>query len=288
IAVQTGLASWPSKSHAGTESYLSGLPSMIKTKIKEFLNPEKHALLLCYLWILTSLILFTLFRIEHSRYMLPVSPAIAMILAHFFARLEKSENGFDGGIFKVPFLLTIILYLALAAAFAWILVLVSPSLPVPLRVVAFPVFLTIGTVLLILFYLHRRGTRAIIFLSLFHVIVMSSFSGDILPFFNQYPMKAFAREILHHGNGNEPIAVYRLGNNRARLGVMTGQPVYLLSAPSEIAHFAESHKKYYLVMREADWKEEFKDLPLEFLKSDRMWKREKMKKGRLQSVLLGL
>ena len=101
-------------------------------------------------------------------------------------------------------------------------------------------------------------------------------------------MKSFAREILHHGNGNEPVAVYRLGNNRARLGVLTGQPVYLLSAPSEITHFAESHKKYYLVMREADWKEEFKNLPLEFLKSDRMWKREKMKKDRLQSVLLGL
>ncbi|HAK38320.1 MAG TPA: phospholipid carrier-dependent glycosyltransferase, partial [Nitrospina sp.] len=52
------------------------LPETLKIRFTELREKDHQPFLFCLAWILGPLLLFTLFRIEHSRYMLSISPAI--------------------------------------------------------------------------------------------------------------------------------------------------------------------------------------------------------------------
>ena len=62
-------------------TYFFSKPSICFQNLKK--NNNQY-FLFCLIWIAIPLIIFTLFRIEHSRYMLPICPAIAMITANYF------------------------------------------------------------------------------------------------------------------------------------------------------------------------------------------------------------
>ena len=88
---------------------------MIRLKnIKHLFDKENFSSAFCYLWIGVCLILFTLLRVKHSRYMLPCCPAIAILTAKIFAEAENIplKSKFTG--FKISIFLTIFFFLGVS------------------------------------------------------------------------------------------------------------------------------------------------------------------------------
>jgi hypothetical protein len=82
-------------------------------------------------------------------------------------------------------------------------------------------------------------------------------------------MKKFANYI-NQENFKGPIAVYKLGNNRARLGVLTGRPVAMLHYKTEIRKFLETNQKIYLVIKKSDWEKEISNSEMKILDTDQV------------------
>ena len=99
-------------------------------------------------------------------------------------------------------------------------------------------------------------------------------------------MKLFADKILSDPQNNKHIGIYQLGNHRARIGVMTGLPAIYLKDPTELKLFIKSKKIAYIVMREKEWGGNFHNLPVTSQAVDTGWKKPRMTKVKIQSLLM--
>ncbi|GJL79626.1 MAG: dolichyl-phosphate-mannose--protein mannosyltransferase [Nitrospinaceae bacterium] len=263
---------------------IATLTANFKTRILNFFDKENYALLFCFLWIFIPILLFTAFRIEHSRYLLPTSPAMALILGHYFTRLAISDRGFKRPVFKIPFYLTLFIFFLLTLAVAAGVILMQSDTSVPFRIMFLPLFLAAGPSIMILMFIARRRIALIVTLAAFQTLSLSFIHGDAIPFFNRYPMKKFAQEIIQTRTGNEIVGVFQLGSHQARVGVLTGQTAKFIFLPEWVRDFVNDNEKFYLIMKESEWKEKFNDLDLVLRSSDTIWKKRRIDKDFLRKL----
>ena len=140
---------------------------------------------------------------------------------------------------------------------------------------------------LFFYYKLKKYFPMIISLSCLQVIILTTLSGDVLSYFNRYPMKVFANKISSDSQSNKHIGLYELGNHRARIGVMTGLPAILLKNPDELKQFIKSKENVYVVMRQTEWEKNFFELRAKVLAVDSGWKKLNISKAEVQSILLG-
>ena len=284
LAVYTGLAEFTSTARRGLGKYFSSLPKNIQNQLFRIVDKDHHALLFCFLWIVVPLLVFTVFRIEHSRYLLPATPAVALILGHFFTGLINSPAGLQRPLFKIPFFLTVSLFLLLTVVCAAGILIFEAIAHAPFRVMFFPLLLGTGSAVLILMFMLKRRMELILMLAVFQTFSLAFIHGDLIPYFNQYPMKKFAHEIAKKGTGEERIGVYHLGSHQARMGILTGQYSKFIFTPEGLRDFSNTDKKVFVVLRETDWQEKFSDLPLTRLSEDRIWKKRRVDKTFLREL----
>ena len=285
LAVRFGFTSIIPSETSSEKRYFASLPGKLKIRYRELTEEDNQPFLFCVLWILGPLLLFTLFRIEHSRYMLPVSPAIAMITAHFLSQLIDSPNSFQQRIFKIPFYLTIIFYFLIITVTGAAVLALNPAFPVS---IALMVQSTLGLcmpALIFLLYKSRKYFPMTIALAVIQIIILTSLSGDALSFFNRHPMKAFSMQILADPQTDKRIGLYQLGSHRARMGVLTGLPSLNLNNPEEVTRFIQSGKNIYIVMRQSDWQNKFSDLHLVLQSTDSGWKKSHMDQDKINKLL---
>ena len=234
---------------AGFFERIKELRKNIFKHIKQLFNEENFSLAICYLWIGVCLVLFTLLRVKHSRYMLPCCPAVAILTAKMFAEAEKDTFKSKLLSFKFPIFSTIFIFIGFSIlAGSGLFVLGSSNL----EVYILPALLMFCAFSLIGFYRFKVFGKMIPLMALVLSVSFASLSGDIIPFVNRYPMKKFANHI------NEkiikvPIAIYKLGSHRARLGVLTGRTVITLRSPRELEEFLGANQEAYLVIKKVDW-----------------------------------
>ena len=267
------------------ENNFLSLSKKMKVWRSNITKKNNQAFLFCTLWILCPLLLFTLFRIEHSRYMLPVSAPIAIITAHFFSQLIDSSSGFQNKIFKIPFYLSLIFYLLIAMLTVMGIFFLHPSFSAPTGLIVLSVFSIFGSVLLFILYRSKKYFISIIALSIIQIITLTSLSGNSLSFFNRYPMKKFANHILASPQSAKRIGLYRLGNHRARMGVMTGLPSIYLNNPEELQLFIEAKSNVYVVMRLFDFESDLYTLPMDIIATDIGWKKLRIGKAEIELLL---
>jgi len=267
------------------KSYFLFLLEKLKVWYGNTTHKYNRGFLFSIIWLLFPLILFTLFRIEHSRYMLPVSAPITMITAHFFSQLTYSSNGFQGTIFKIPFYLTLIFYFLISALTIIGILILFPHFTPPTALIIFSVLSLFGPILLFILYKLKRIFPSIVVLSITQIIILTSLSGNSLSFFNRYPMKLFANKILSDPQNNKHIGLYQLGNHRARIGTMTGLPSIYLNDPEELKFFIKTKNNVYIIMRQSDWESEFHNLPMTITATDNGWKKLLVSKDRIEAIL---
>ena len=114
-------------------------------------------------------------------------------------------------------------------------------------------------------------------------LTFSSLSGDVLPFVNRYPMKKFA-EHINQEKISGPIAIYKLGNHRARLGVLTGRTVITLHSLQHAKNFLRTNQKKYLVIKKTDWEKEFSNPEMKIIKTDQIRSQTKIKSTEIKNL----
>ena len=285
LAVKIGPTLATPTSLSSTKSCFLLLSEKLKVWHGYITQKDNQSFLFSVIWVMWPLILFTLFRIEHSRYMLPVSAPIAMITAHFLSQLIETPRNFQRKTFKVPFYLTAIFYI-LIVTLTWtgILFFLPFSQP-PVGLLSLSTLSTFGLIFLFLFYKTKKYFSMIIALSIIQIITLTSLSGNSLSFFNRYPMKKFANQILADSQVEKRIGLYQLGNHRARMGVMTGLPSIYLNNPEELKLFIETQNNVYIVMRQSDWQSEFRNLPITITATDTGWGKKPIDKEEIELLL---
>ena len=285
LAVKIGPTLATPTSLSSTKSCFLLLSEKLKVWHGYITQKDNQSFLFSVIWVMWPLILFTLFRIEHSRYMLPVSAPIAMITAHFLSQLIETPRNFQRKTFKVPFYLTVIFYI-LIVTLTWtgILFFLPFSQP-PVGLLFLTTLSTFGLIILFQFYKAKKYFSMIIALSIIQIITLTSLSGNSLSFFNRYPMKKFANQILADSQVEKRIGLYQLGNHRARMGVMTGLPSIYLNNPEELKLFIETQNNVYIVMRQSDWQSEFRNLPITITATDTGWGKKSLDKEEIELLL---
>ena len=260
----------------------------LKTLYLEMSPKDNQAFLLTILWVIVPLILFTLFRIEHSRYMLVATPAIAMIVAHFLSQLLISPDKFHHKSFKIPFYLTIIFYIFILGLIGIGTFILHPIYSAPFGLITLYILVLAGLILLLLLYKCRKYFPMIVTMSIIQITTLTLINGNTLSLFNRYPMKSFANKILSDSQTKKRIGLYKLGNHRARMGVMTALPSIDLKNPEELKLFIKPRGIAYVVMREVDWKNEFYNLPMSIKATDTGWMKSRANKEVIRSFLNNL
>lgn len=269
IFIQFGIYSHSFSSTPGVWAYFRLVPQSIKIHLKLLFVKENESVLLCYVWILVCLILFTLIRTEHSRYMLPASPAVAILVAKFFVDMESKE-GLNWLGYKIPVALTCFI-LFLAAFLSGVMLCLSDLIyQVPMQSLILPAVFLAGGMGVFQFNKKRQCGRLVFAISFCLIVTFSLLSGEILPHASRYPMKSFSERILS-SKFSGPIAVYRLGNNRAKLGVLTGKRVVILYTPDQLKQFLATDAQVMVVMREERLRQAFHGLPLKVVAEDDIW-----------------
>jgi len=268
------------------KNYFSSLTEKLTTWYIKITQKNNQAFLFSILWIICPLTLFTLFRIEHSRYMLPVSTPIVMITAQFLSQLLDSPRAFQNRAFKIPCYLTLTFYLLIITLTALGIFLLLPHFPVPTGLTILFILEIFGLVALFVFHKLKKYFPMIVALSITQIIILTALSGNALSYFNRYPMKLFANKILSDSQNNKHIGLYQLGNHRARMGVMTGLPAIYLKNPDELKLFIKSNETVYIVMRQSEWQENFHGSLLNAEDVDTGWKKSSITKVRIQSLLM--
>jgi 4-amino-4-deoxy-L-arabinose transferase-like glycosyltransferase len=265
-----------------------GFIERMKELVKKF---TKHAKLLfkegneslafCYTWIVVCLVLFILLRVEHSRYMLPCFPAVSILTAKMFAEAEEVslKSRFAGLNFSIIF--TVLTFLALSILTGLGIFIQGSS---PSAVFILPATLLVGALTLIWLVRLKSLEKVVFLMALVLTLTFSSLSGDGLPFVNRYPMKKFA-EHINQENIREPIAIYKLGNHRARLGVLTGRTVITLHSLQEAEKFLRTNQKKYLVIKKTDWENEFSNPEMEIIKTDQIRIKTRIESNEIKSLL---
>ncbi len=258
---------------------LKKLGQNISRHIKLLFKKDNEPVLLCYIWILVCLILFTLLRVEHSRYMLPSCAAVAILTARLFAGIEKNpkESGEFGFKFSTVITFVILLVFSLLTGVG---VFIFDSIPAELFIL--PVSLFVGALSLAIS--SRSGLPLVFPIALALTLTMGSLSGDVLPYVSRYPMKKFA-SYINQEKLKGPIAIYKLGSHRARLGILTGRMVVTLHSPEEMEEFLKTNQKVYLVIKESDWKKEFPKTDLKIIKKDQIGVKTKIKSNEVAGLL---
>ncbi len=263
----------------GLSESFKQIPKNVKIRFRLLFAKENESVLFCYIWVLVCLVLFTLVRTEHSRYMLPASAAVAILTAKFFAGMEK--HGFHWPGYKIPIILTGIVFLVTAVVSGVALYILGLNYPIPMQNFVLSVIFFAGGIAVFRFNKTRHCGKQIFAISFSLVIAFSFLSAEVLPRINRYPMKLFSEKILSE-KFSGPIAVYRLGNQRARLGVLTGKKVLKLYSPSQIKQFINADEQVLIIMREEDLRKS--DVPLEIVAEDIAWLEGRIDVKRLKEL----
>ena len=260
---------------------MKGLGKKFTKHAKLLFKEGNESLAFCYTWIVVCLVLFILLRVEHSRYMLPCFPAVSILTAKMFAEAEEVslKSRFAGLNFSIIF--TVLTFLALSILIGLGIFIQGSS---PSAVFILPAILLIGALALI-WLIRLKSLEKVVFpMALVLALTFSSLSGDVLPFVNQYPMKKFA-EHINQENIKRPIAIYKLGNHRARLGVLTGRTVITLHSLQEAEKFLRTNQKKYLVIKKTDWENEFSNPEMEIIKTDQIRIKTRIASNEIKSLL---
>ncbi len=276
---QFGICSHSLSPVSGVSEYFRQVLGNMRARIRLLFTKENESVLLCYIWILVCLVLFTLVRTEHSRYMLPASSAVAILVAKFFADMEKGEADWLG--YKVTAILTGVILLVAGTFSGGALYFFSLIYSVPIHFFLLPALFLVAGVSIFGFRKKRQYGGQVFVISFSLVFAFSFLSGDILPHLSRYPMKLFSGKILRD-NFSGSTGVYRLGNQRAKLGVLTGRKVFGFSHPSQIQKFIDTDDQVLIVMREKDLQESFSSVPIKIVAEDTAWLRERVDWERLK------
>jgi 4-amino-4-deoxy-L-arabinose transferase-like glycosyltransferase len=269
VLVYFGLVAWQ-----GDKMTEKTFLKNIKTQFLKLFDSESRPLLFCFLGVGIPLFLFFGLGIQHSRYLLPVFPFVCAILGVFFVQLESYGNWRNWIFFKIPFLLSIIFYILIAVGMVVLMVLYKKMEPIPFRLGIVPFILAFGISLLTFLFFYKKVFGIVVTLALMQIITLTFIFGDALSFYSRNPMNKFKEISAMTLKKDATLAVFGLGNDRAKLSILTGKPVYGFEDPEKLLINLNLKNIELIAMKENDWKQKFAGINFVLIQKDVKWKWE--------------
>jgi 4-amino-4-deoxy-L-arabinose transferase-like glycosyltransferase len=229
------------------------LPSAIIFCLKEKEKKENFIFLL--FWLIAVFCLFSLGMIKRDLYLLPLYPAAALLVGHFWSKAIKQEG--QSQLLTLPLVLffIILFIIGLAAPFA-ATKFAARYLSRPLEVgVIFSILLCLGSLLGALSYFWGRKSLV------FYLIVLILFSGAtytslwILPDINRHiSPRPFSQEVARIIGREGKLATYRFFESY--FNFYTGRNRILeIDDAEELKRFLNSQKNVYCIVPKEEWRD---------------------------------
>jgi 4-amino-4-deoxy-L-arabinose transferase-like glycosyltransferase len=227
------------------------LPSAIFFYVKEKEKRGNFFFLLC--WVFAVFFPFSISAIKRDLYLLPLYPAVAIMVGHFWGEAIQHEGKSKPLSLPLFSLFTILFIIGLASPFA-ITKFATRYLSRPLEVgVMCSVILCLGSVLGSLSYYVGRKSLS------FYIIVLVCFSiatyaaFRILPDVNKYVSpRPFSQQVLRIIGQDGKLATYRFFESY--FNFYTGRDRILRIDDEEaLKHYLNSQEKVYCIVNKEEW-----------------------------------
>lgn len=213
---------------------------------------EKGKAEFVWLWLLVMLTIFSIGLQKFSRYILPVYPAVALILGNFWDELMEIPPIKEWGGSRLVFIYGLAILVGLMVAQIFSKVHAHQFHPSPLEIAAIAAIVI--SLLATLWYTIRSKQVRVLFLLVF--LITSSFQvayGRLLFSWDNKKRseKSLCLKISSLIEPGTPWAVYRMF--RPALIYYTGSHPRMLSSQDELIAFLSSNKRVYCLIHERDY-----------------------------------
>ncbi len=249
-------------------------------KGRTLLESQEKPRLFLWIYFVVPVILFVLLRIQHSRYPLPVFPALAIIVGDYFNRIVSRKIDPASNSFRFSFLCTAFLYFVISAT-----ILAAGGLlyyfnweEFSFSIFFLPVVFIAGLALMVISWRKKDFAFLPIIISFPLIVSFPLLPGKILPSLNPEPLMGFTEKIHSHWKPGTQLATYQLGNGNQRLRVLTGWPVTYLERRKDLLSFLNNKSPFFLVIH----KDAFEDMKeslgkeLQVISEAKKWKKIKL------------
>ena len=228
-------------------------------KSKNTYSREKDSYKLILSFFFGIFIFFTLISVKEYHYMLPLTPACALIIARYLINLNEGRVQFRRAGFIIPYLLITIIYTAGIVILLYTMNHLHPS-----EVAIYEYAIILVPLILIVPYLRKRGRVASSALPVAMGVLMVFLAGRAIPLLNDNTMRIFAEEISKDLEEDNRVGVGSINISQQRLGIYLDRhieeinikwqmPDLISRHRDKIRQFFTSGGDFYLVISKRDY-----------------------------------
>ncbi|MBU2590602.1 MAG: glycosyltransferase family 39 protein [Nitrospinota bacterium] len=208
--------------------------------------------LLPFLWFLVPLLFLSIFDKKIARYMLPVAPPMAILLADILIdSLEKGRRGVVG-IYKIYSYLLAILLLALSIGTMFMAFMVSKSsFNFSLGLPALPLLFLFGSVGIITLVVRGREVDIPLAFAATVIPVFIIVGVHLIPKMDSRPLMEFGHIINKELSQEAVVSIYREQPND--LIFFAARKIVVIGSPDELKNFAAEEGERFCVIYEKDF-----------------------------------
>ena len=228
------------------------LPGAIYLCFSQRTRTDKKQLLFLFVWIVGLFIFFSLSKTKRSEYLLPIFPAMALLVGYLIDRGLRAwdESLFWRRLVRWP---AFILFSTLMAA-GVALTVYGVILSTDWLLILLPISLCLLFGAPVAFMLFYRGKRMLSILTIFLIMVLSVAYGvgPVVAKKNENDSaKPFCVKVQNYLNPGENLKMYRF--YRPVYGVYTERFVDMADHPDTLAEWFDSKKPVYVVTKEKEY-----------------------------------
>jgi len=183
-------------------------------KSKNTYTREKDSYKLILSFFFGIFVFFSVISIKEYHYILPLTPAAALIIARYLVNIEERGIQFKSAGFAIPYLLITVVYTAGVAILLYVMKHLYPS-----EVAVYEYAILLAPLVLIVPYVSRRAKLTNAFLPLAMGILMVFLAGRAIPLLNDNSMRIFAGEMEKDLGEEDMIGVGSVNISQQRLGI---------------------------------------------------------------------
>jgi 4-amino-4-deoxy-L-arabinose transferase-like glycosyltransferase len=228
-------------------------------KSKNTYSREKDSYKLILSFFFGIFVFFTLISVKEYHYMLPVAPAVALIVARYLVNLQERGIQFRSRSFRLIYLLITIAYVGAVAVLLYTMKALYPG-----RVAVYEYAILLAPLILIVPYAKRMSKATISALPIAMGILMMFLAGRAIPLLNDDTMRIFAGEIKETLKEKDKVGVGSVNISQQRLGIHLDRridevnvkwklPEAIPVHKIRIAGFLNSGDSVYLVITREDY-----------------------------------
>lgn len=254
---------------------------------------ESYKLILSYFFGIFAF--FTLISVKEYHYILPVAPALSLIIARYFVNLEERKALFNNWGFKIPYVFLCVIYILGIISILYVMNHIHPG-----SVAFYEYAILIASLILIVPYWRRNEKHTIAALPIAIAVLMAFLAGRVIPLLNDNTMCIFANEIRQTLKEGDRVGVGSVTISQQRLYIYLNKNIEEVNVKwkegydpvplhkQRLYDFINSAGDTYLVISKADYDKLLTDelkSGLRLIDSRKTWK-TRLKRSFNKEVIL--